>query len=117
VDEKLLDTGAEKKQIRWQRWFAQSPIRRGTASRSQISMSTQPHRIPTASDYARCGKHPSTLHPKTVLRKVSWGLASPASGTDRKRWHFLLSSRDRLARSQVISGSHPRRQPKEITLA
>jgi DNA-directed RNA polymerase specialized sigma24 family protein len=33
-------------------------------------------------------------------------------GTGRKRWHFYLSELDHWLRSQVISGSHPRRQPQ-----
>jgi excisionase family DNA binding protein len=53
------------------------------------------------------------LHPKTVLRKAREGsLPAHPVGTDRKRWHFYLSELDQWLRSQVISGSHPRRQPQ-----
>lgn len=53
------------------------------------------------------------MHHKTVLRKAREGLlpAHPV-GRDRKRWHFYLSELDHWLRSQVISGSHPRRQPQ-----
>lgn len=51
------------------------------------------------------------MHPKTVLRKAREGTipAHPIGG-DRKRWHFYLSELDDWLRSQLISGSHPRRQ-------
>ena len=53
------------------------------------------------------------MHPKTVLRKAREGsLPAHPVGTDRKRWHFYLSELDQWLRSQVISGSHPRRQPQ-----
>ena len=53
------------------------------------------------------------MHPKTVLRKAREGsLPGHPVGTDRKRWHFYLSELDQWLRSQVISGSHPRRKPQ-----
>ena len=53
------------------------------------------------------------LHPKTVLRKAREGsIPAHPVGTDRKRWHFYLSELDQWLRSQVISGSHPRRKPQ-----
>jgi hypothetical protein len=53
------------------------------------------------------------MHPKTVLRKAREGsLPGHPVGRDRKRWNFYLSELDHWLRSQVISGSHPRRQPQ-----
>jgi excisionase family DNA binding protein len=53
------------------------------------------------------------MHPKTVLRKAREGsLPAHPVGRDRKRWHFYLSELDHWLRSQVISSSHPRRQPQ-----
>jgi excisionase family DNA binding protein len=85
-------------------------------------MSTQPNRIippehpysireaPVNQQYAARFLN---LHPKTVLRKAREGsLPAHPVGTDRKRWHFYLSELDQWLRSQVISGSHPRRQPQ-----
>jgi excisionase family DNA binding protein len=85
-------------------------------------MSTQPNRIPTSEclDPVReapvSQKHAArflNMHPKTVFRKAREGsLPAHPVGTDRKRWHFYLSELDHWLRSQVISGSHPRRQPQ-----
>ena len=85
-------------------------------------MSTQPSLI-TAS-----GRRPSipeapvnsqfaarflNMHPKTVLRKAREGaLPGHPVGRVRKRWHFYLSELDHWLRCQVISNSHPRRQPQ-----
>jgi hypothetical protein len=90
-------------------------------------MSTQPNRIISRERlYSRREAPVSqehavrflTLHPKTVLRKAREGsLRAHPVGTGRKRWHFYLSELDHWLRSQVISGSHPRRQSQEITLA
>jgi excisionase family DNA binding protein len=85
-------------------------------------MSTQPTRIPPRERLRSVREAPVNqqyaarflnLHPKTVLRKAREGLlpAHPV-GTGRKRWHFYLSELDQWLRSQVISGSHPRRQPQ-----
>ena len=53
------------------------------------------------------------MHPKTLLRKAREGtLPAHPVGRGRKRWHFYLSELDHWLRSQVISGSHPRRQPQ-----
>ena len=53
------------------------------------------------------------MHPKTVLRKAREGtLPAHPVGKDRKRWHFYLSELDDWLRSQLISSSHPRRQPQ-----
>ena len=55
------------------------------------------------------------LHPKTILRKAREGsLPAHPVGTCRKRWHFYLSELDHWLRSQVISGSHPRRQSQGV---
>ena len=85
-------------------------------------MSTQPDRIiPPELPYSIREapvnqKHAArflNMHPKTVLRKAREGsLPAHPVGTDRKRWHFYLSELDQWLRSQVISGSHPRRQPQ-----
>jgi excisionase family DNA binding protein len=85
-------------------------------------MSTQPDRIiprerPDSIREAPVNqKHAArflNMHPKTVLRKAREGsLPAHPVGTDRKRWHFYLSELDQWLRSQVISGSHPRRQPQ-----
>jgi excisionase family DNA binding protein len=53
------------------------------------------------------------MHRKTVLQKARDGtLPAHPIGKNRKRWHFYLSELDHWLRSQVISGSHPRRQPQ-----
>ena len=85
-------------------------------------MSTQPNRIPPRERLHSVREAPVgqkyagrflNMHPKTVLRKAREGsLPAHPVGTDRKRWHFYLSELDHWLRSQVISGSHPRRQPQ-----
>ena len=53
------------------------------------------------------------IHRKTVLQKARDGtLPAHPVGKNRKRWHFYLSELNHWLRSQVISGSHPRRQPQ-----
>jgi len=53
------------------------------------------------------------MHPKTVLRKAREGtLPAHPLGRVRKRWRFYLSELDDWLRSQLISDSHPRRQPQ-----
>ena len=85
-------------------------------------MSTQPNRIISRERLYPIREAPVNqkhaarflnMHPKTVLRKAREGsLPAHPVGTDRKRWHFYLSELDQWLRSQVISGSHPRRQPQ-----
>ena len=85
-------------------------------------MSTQPTRISPRERLRTVREAPVNqqyaarflnLHPKTVLRKAREGsLPAHPVGTCRKRWHFYLSELDHWLRSQVISGSHPRRQPQ-----
>ena len=92
------------------------------AREAEDPMSTQPDRItPRECDYSIREapvnqKHAArflNMHPKTVLRKAREGsLPAHPVGTDRKRWHFYLSELDQWLRSQVISGSHPRRKPQ-----
>ena len=89
---------------------------------NEDSMSTQPNRIPPRERLRSVREAPVSqkyaarflnLHPKTVLRKAREGsLPAHPVGADRKRWHFYLSELDHWLRSQVISGSHPRRQPQ-----
>jgi excisionase family DNA binding protein len=100
---------------------AQSPICGGTAV-AKDSMSTQANPIRTRERLCSVREAPVSqkyaarflnLHPKTVLRKAREGsLPAHPVGTDRKRWHFYLSELDHWLRSQVISDSHPRRQPQ-----
>jgi excisionase family DNA binding protein len=85
-------------------------------------MSTQPSPMnPTESSYPapETPVSPQTaaryldMHRKTVLQKARDGtLPAHPVGKNRKRWHFYLSELDHWLRSQVISGSHPRRQPQ-----
>ena len=92
------------------------------AREAEDLMSTQPDQIiPRECDYSireapvnqKCAARFLNLHPKTVLRKAREGsLPAHPVGTGRKRWHFYLSELDQWLRSQVISGSHPRRQPQ-----
>ena len=87
---------------------------------SEDPMSTQTNRISERPYSIREApvnqKHAArflNMHPKTVLRKAREGsLPAHPVGTDRKRWHFYLSELDQWLRSQVISGSHPRRKPQ-----
>ena len=86
------------------------------------TMSTQPDRITSperpysireAPVDQKHAAHFLNMHPKTVLRKAREGsLPAHPVGADRKRWHFYLSELDQWLRSQVTSGSHPRRQPQ-----
>jgi excisionase family DNA binding protein len=93
-----------------------------SARAKEDPMSTQPNRIisrerlysrreaPVSQEHAARFLN---LHPKTVLRKAREGsLPAHPVGAGRKRWHFYLSELDQWLRSQVISGSHPRRQPQ-----
>jgi excisionase family DNA binding protein len=85
-------------------------------------MSTQPSPMnPTESSYpaletpvsAQTAAGYLDMHRKTVLQKARDGtLPAHPVGKNRKRWHFYLSELDHWLRSQVISGSHPRRQPQ-----
>ena len=55
--------------------------------------------------------HYLNMHRKTLLHKAREGeLPAHPVGKDRKRWHFYLSELDHWLRSQVVSGSHPRRE-------
>src|ERR1700735_3274949 len=91
-------------------------------ARQRITMSTQPNQVPRSEQVhsdreapvsEKCAARFLNLHPKTVLRKAREGsLPAHPVGTDRKRWHFYLSELDQWLRSQVISASHPRRQPQ-----
>ena len=89
---------------------------------NEDSMSTQPSPItprgrrqsapeaPVNSEYAA---RFLDMHPKTVLRKAREGaLPGHPVGRGRKRWHFYLSELDHWLRCQVISSSHPRREPQ-----
>jgi excisionase family DNA binding protein len=97
-------------------------IRQELRTCNEDRMSTQPNRIvPSERDYSireapvnqQHAARFLNLHPKTVLRKAREGsLPAHPVGTGRKRWHFYLSELDQWLRSQVISGSHPRRQPQ-----
>jgi excisionase family DNA binding protein len=89
---------------------------------SEDPMSTQPNRVTSPERPYSIREAPVNqqhaarflnMHPKTVLRKAREGsLPAHPVGTDRKRWHFYLSELDQWLRSQVTSGSHPRRQPQ-----
>ena len=89
---------------------------------NEDSMSTQPSSItqrvwrqsvPEAPVNSRYAARFLNMHPKTVLRKAREGiLPGHPIGRDRKRWHFYLSELDHWLRCQVISSSHPRRQPQ-----
>src|SRR6267154_4762450 len=97
-------------------------IRQELRACNEDPMSTQPNWIiPRERDYSireapvnqKCAARFLNLHPKTLLRKAREGsLPAHPVGTGRKRWHFYLSELDHWLRSQVISGSHPRRQPQ-----
>jgi excisionase family DNA binding protein len=80
---------------------------------SPITPRGRPHsvrEVPVSSQYAA---NFLNMHPKTVLRKAREGsLPAHPVGRNRKRWHFYLSELDHWLRSQVISSSHPRRQPQ-----
>jgi helix-turn-helix protein len=73
----------------------------------------RPHSVQEAPVSSQHAARFLNMHPKTVLRKAGEGLlpAHPV-GRDRKRWLFYLSELDVWLRSQVISTSHPRRQPQ-----
>jgi excisionase family DNA binding protein len=76
-------------------------------------ISERPHSIREAPVNQKHAARFLNMHPKTVLRKAREGsLPAHPVGADRKRWHFYLSELDQWLRSQVISGSHPRRQPQ-----
>ena len=85
-------------------------------------MSTQPSPMkPTGSSYPapeapvspQAAARYLNMHRKTVLQKAQgWDPSRPPDWEDRKRWHFYLSELDHWLRSQVISSSHPRRQPQ-----
>jgi hypothetical protein len=59
--------------------------------------------------FGYCKSMPDAVSPFERLRSR---LRPKRVGTCRKRWHFYLSELDHWLRSQVISGSHPRRQPQ-----
>ena len=80
---------------------------------SPITPRGRPRAIPEAPVSSQYAASFLNMHPKTVLRKAREGsLPAHPVGRDRKRWHFYLSELDHWLRSQVISGSHPRRQPQ-----
>jgi excisionase family DNA binding protein len=92
--------------------FAMAPLSSVQHSESDAQFSDQrlltAQEPPVSPQVAACYLN---MHRKTLLHKAREGvLPGHPVGKDRKRWHFYLSELDHWLRSQVVSGSHPRRE-------